>query len=37
MSLEIEESNAKVVYYDIFGKVLHAVNLSKGLRSVYAI
>ncbi|RDX75535.1 Purple acid phosphatase 17 [Mucuna pruriens] len=37
MSLEIEESNAKVVYYDIFGKVLHVVNMSKGLRSASAI
>jgi len=36
MTVEIEQANAKVVYYDIFGKVLHVVNLSKRLRSVYA-
>ncbi|WVZ21943.1 hypothetical protein V8G54_000487 [Vigna mungo] len=37
MSLELEQTNAKVVYYDIFGNVLHVVNLSKALRSVYHI
>jgi len=37
MSVELEQTNAKVVYYDIFGKVLHVVNLSKELRSAYAI
>ncbi|KAJ1394256.1 Metallo-dependent phosphatase-like [Sesbania bispinosa] len=31
MSVELEQTNAKVVYYDIFGKVLHVLNLSKGL------
>lgn len=35
MSLELEQTNAKVVYYDIFGNALHVVNLSKALRSVY--
>ncbi|WVZ21949.1 hypothetical protein V8G54_000493 [Vigna mungo] len=37
MSVELEQTNAKVVYYDIYGNVLHVVNLSKALRSVYAI
>ena len=33
MTLEIDPSNAKVVYYDIFGKVQHLINLSKGVYS----
>ncbi|KAH1236175.1 Purple acid phosphatase 17 [Glycine max] len=38
MSAELEETNVKVVYYDILGKVLHVVNLPKGLgTSVSAI
>uniref|UniRef100_I1K599 Calcineurin-like phosphoesterase domain-containing protein n=1 Tax=Glycine max TaxID=3847 RepID=I1K599_SOYBN len=38
MSVELEETNAKVVYFDIYGKVLHVVNLPKGLgTSVSAI
>lgn len=35
MSVELDQMNAKVVYYDVFGKVLHVLNLSKGLH--YAI
>ena len=35
MSVELEQMNAKVVYYDIFGNVLHVLNLSKELH--YAI
>lgn len=34
MSLELQQINAKVVYYDIFGKVLHLQNLSKGFYPV---
>ncbi|KAK7398779.1 hypothetical protein VNO78_09952 [Psophocarpus tetragonolobus] len=37
MSLELEQANAKVIYYDIFGQVLHVVNLSKGLRSTFGV
>ncbi|XP_028805500.1 purple acid phosphatase 3 [Neltuma alba] len=33
MSVELQESDARIVYYDIFGQVLHAVSLSKGLYS----
>ncbi|KAK7320204.1 hypothetical protein RJT34_04940 [Clitoria ternatea] len=33
MSVELQQTNAKLVYYDIFGKVLHVFNLSKGLNS----
>ncbi|CAL0312341.1 unnamed protein product [Lupinus luteus] len=33
MTLELEQTNAKVVYYDVFGKVLHVLNLFKGLHS----
>ncbi|OIW20766.1 hypothetical protein TanjilG_21988 [Lupinus angustifolius] len=33
MTLELEQNNAKVVYYDIFGNVLHVLNLFKGLHS----
>ncbi|KAI4352073.1 hypothetical protein L6164_006359 [Bauhinia variegata] len=32
MSMELEKSNAKIVYYDIFGQVLNELNLSKGLQ-----
>ncbi|GAU12780.1 hypothetical protein TSUD_72660 [Trifolium subterraneum] len=35
MSVELEQMNVKVVYYNVFGKVLHVLNLSKGLH--YAI
>lgn len=35
MSVELKQMNAKVVYYDIFGNVLHVLNLSKALH--YAI
>lgn len=33
MSVELEQTHAKIVYYDIFGKVLHVLNLFKGLHS----
>ena len=33
MSADLGHTNAKVVYYDIFGKVLHVLNIYKGLHS----
>ncbi|XP_027339900.1 purple acid phosphatase 3-like [Abrus precatorius] len=30
MSVELVKTNAKAVYYDIFGKMLHVLSLSKG-------
>lgn len=32
MSVELDQMNAKVVYYDVFGNVLHVVNLSNGVK-----
>jgi S-adenosylmethionine hydrolase len=34
MYVELEQMNAKVVYYDIFGNVLQVLNLSKELHFV---
>ncbi|KAJ7970238.1 Purple acid phosphatase [Quillaja saponaria] len=33
MSVELEQSNAKIVFYDIFGKRLHVLDLFKGVYS----
>ncbi|KAJ7975291.1 Purple acid phosphatase [Quillaja saponaria] len=33
MSVELKQSIAKIVFYDIFGKTLHALNLFKGVDS----
>ena len=33
MSVELKQTEAKIVFYDIFGKVLHNFDLSKELYS----
>lgn len=33
MSVEIQKSDARIVYYDIDGNVLHSLSLYKGLYS----
>jgi hypothetical protein len=33
MSVQINETNADVVFYDVFGKVLHTWSISKELKA----
>jgi len=33
MSVQITESNAHIVFYDVFGKVLHRWNITKDLKA----
>ncbi|KAL5748724.1 hypothetical protein ACOSQ2_026021 [Xanthoceras sorbifolium] len=33
MSVELKQADANIIFYDVFGKVLHTLNLSKQLRS----